>query len=215
MKTCIHSSRGKSAFTRGELMVAMGVVVMLSIIGFAVVKQSRQVGKMKRCQLQVKQVGLAMKMWIGDSTFDPPWFREIEGTKTFIGNGLASPHFLTLSNQIGETKTLICPSDNRIPATSWSNLTDSNISYFVNVDSHEWEPNRVAFGDRLLVSSDPPKNGMIILATNGAYDWEQGIHNGYGTLSMGDGSVRQFTSTELTKELTRKENIGSRIQLPR
>jgi hypothetical protein len=196
-------------------MVVLAVVLVLSVIGFVVIKQSRQVGKMKRCQLQLKQVTLAMKMWIGDSTFDPPWARDVQGTKTFIGNGLASPHFSTLSNQIGETKTLICPGDNRIPATSWSALTDSNISYFVNVDSHEWKPNRVAFGDRLLVSSDPPKNGMVTLATNGTYGWEQSIHNGQGTLSRGDGSVQQFTSTELTKELTRKENIGSRIQLPR
>ncbi len=215
MRICIHDSQRSSAFTRGELMVTIVAVLVLSIVGSAIIKQTRRVGEMKQCQLQVKQVGLAMKMWIGDSTFDPPWITDNQGTKAFIGNGLALPHFLTLSNQIGETKTLICPGDNRIPAPSWSALTDSNISYFVNVDSHEWKPNRVAFGDRLLVSSDPPKNGIVTLTTNGTYGWEQNIHNGHGTLSMGDGSVRQFTSAELTKELTKEENIGSRVQLPR
>lgn len=215
MKTCIHDSRNKGAFTRGELMVTVGVVLVLSIVGSAIIKQSRQTSKAKQCAARLKQVTLAMKMWSGDASLDPPWLRAHKGTKTFIGNGMVLPHFFALTNEIGEAKLLTCPGDSRIPARSWSLLTDSNISYFVNVDSEEVMPNRVVFGDRLIVSSDPPKNGMVTLATNGTYGWEQGIHNGHGTLSRGDGSVQQFISAELTKELTRKENIGSRIQLPR
>ncbi len=215
MKISIHHTRSQSAFTRGELLVTIGVVLVLSIAGAAIIKQSRQSSKAKQCTVQLKQVTLAMKMWSSDASLDPPWLREHKGTKTFIGNGMVLPHFLAITNEMIEPKYLTCPGDNRVPAKSWSTLTDSNISYFLNVDSEEVMPNRVVFGDRLLVSSDAPKNGMMTLATNENYHWEQRIHNGHGTLSRGDGSVQQFTSAELTKELTRKENIGSRVQLPR
>lgn len=193
----------------------IGTLFVLGVLGFAAIKQNREASKMNQCHSQLRQIGLATKMWIGDSSFDPPWFKESPGSKSYIGSGLASPHFSVLSNQVGAVRNLTCPGDTRLPAQSWSALSDSNISYFINLDGEETKYNRVVFGDRLIMSSVSSSNGVLTLSTHTTYQWQPQIHNQHGCLSYGDGSVRPFRSEQLEQELTRKENLGSRIQLPR
>ncbi len=128
---------------------------------------------------------------------------------------MVTPHFLAVSNWISDLRILTCPGDNRSAATNWQSLADSNISYFINLDSTEFKPNRIGIGDRALISSTEPTNGKLIIATNGTYQWKTNIHNGRGTISYGDYTVHQFKSGELTSELQKPINVGNRIQLPR
>ena len=193
----------------------LGTLAVLGVIAFAAIKKNRAASKMNQCHSQLRQIGLATKMWIGDSSFDSPWSKESPGTKSYIGNGQITPHFSVLSNQVGAVRNLTCPGDDRLPAQSWTTLSDSNISYFINLDGGENKYNRVIFGDRLIMSSIAPMNGMLTLSTNATYQWQPQIHNQYGFLSYGDGSIRPFKSEQLEQELQRKENLGSRLQLPR
>ena len=165
--------------------------------------------------MNLKLVTLALKMWSPDSEC-APWKHYRAGSSSFTNSGMVSPHFRASAYEIGNAKLLACPTDSRRGTTNWPSLNDSNISYFINFDGVETRPTQVAFGDRLFTSTIAPTNNLIILSTNATYNWGKRIHNGHGVLSLTDGSVRMMVSDQdLLRVFHDRENVGSRIQLPR
>lgn len=195
----------------------LGVVFLLVILAITQIQLKRrsQVGLV--CMENNKMLALSLKMYAHDSYQGTPWGDPASGGSMMMTNsGMVLPHYQAMSNEIGGFSKLTCPGDMRRPATSWSALSESNISYFINFEADETRPNRVAFGDRRFNSTiGPTTNNLLILSTNATYQWEAGIHQGHGTLSYGDGSVRSIAVQELNAEFHKEENLGSRIQLPR
>jgi hypothetical protein len=82
------------------------------------------------CINNLKQIGLSLRIFAGDS------------------DGQAPPDFLSMSNEVGSTKILICPSDHgREAAKDWSSFSMANCSYELLIPAStnwETEPMRVA-----------------------------------------------------------------------
>ena len=117
-----------------------------------------------------------------------------------------------MSNEMGQAPIiLICPADERKPASSFSNLANTNISYFVGVDANDTYPQALLGGDRNLGPGTVPDpeygyspadgrgNDVII---NGPVCWSLKMHSrgnaaGAGNIMLGDGSSQQVTSGNL------------------
>jgi hypothetical protein len=95
-------------------------------------------------------------------------------------------------------------------------LNDANISYFINLDNgHQLQPWQVMFGDRRMTSTEALTNNVLRLSSNGQYQWSANIHQNRGNMVRGHGGTVQTTSAELNTELRNRDNIGSRLQMPR
>jgi len=81
-----------------------------------------------RCVNNLKQIGLAARIWAGDN------------------NDMYPPDVISISNELSTAKILICPGDHgRSAATNFSTFTMANCSYefFLNPPSSPFEPQRV------------------------------------------------------------------------
>lgn len=210
--------RGKGAFSTGDLAITVGVIFLLASIGITLLYRKRQQQAATVCMDNLKRAVLAVNMSYYGQDNLPPWRSQFypNSSSAFTNSGKVLPHFLALSNEIQNPIILTCPADNRSATTNWSTLTDKNISYFINFNSDDNYPDRVAFGDRRFTSTIPPNpNNIVILATNSSYAWSSWIHGGLGTLGLSGGSVCQLRTKDLTSEFHSRENLGSRLQLPR
>ena len=158
------------------------------------------------CIANIKQVGLAFRLWSNDHAEKFPWGVSSEGTnggtKEFSLTGEVWRHFRAISNELSTPKVLACPTDKRSKVTDWRSFTDnSHLSYFVGLDADETKPQSMLSGDRNVTTSKlKPVNGVLTLSAGDSLEWTTAIHNKNGNVGLADGSVAQLTINNLNKQ---------------
>ena len=152
------------------------------------------------CVSNIKQIGLAMRMWANDHDGKFPMALSSGNTNggTFEHNltGEVWRHFLIISNELNSSKALTCSSDDRVRANDWSRIINNvHLSYFVGLDADETQPQTILSGDRNLKSTAPSTNGVLYLKQGDPLEWTTAMHNKAGNIGLGDGSAQQINST--------------------
>jgi prepilin-type processing-associated H-X9-DG protein len=102
------------------------------------------------------------------------------GSLELIASNSPALHFGALSNYLRDSQRIWhCPADDsRPPRNDNGALTDTSLSYFVNVDATHAMTNAILSGDRNLESGGlPVKPGLFILTTNTALSWTGEMHS--------------------------------------
>jgi hypothetical protein len=123
-----------------------------------------------------------------------------------------------MQDDLGQSpKIVVCPSDERSFAASFTNNFDnSHLSYFVGVSANDSYPHSIQVGDRNLGPGDKPARGYgyspengqgndIALATSQPVSWTAKIHSGtdsrgLGNILLGDGSGQMTSSATFRKD---------------
>jgi prepilin-type N-terminal cleavage/methylation domain-containing protein len=191
-----HSGRG---MTLVEVLVVIAVIAVLAALLLPALAKS---GRSRRisCISNLKQIGLAFRMWANDHDNQMPWqvSREKGGTLELVADGSVLPHFLAISNELNSPKPLTCSSDAaRSKAIVWHELTQTkHLSYFVGLDADETKPQTILSGDRNLTSATvKPVKGVLNITSNDRVEWTKEIHKDAGNIGLGDGSAHQVTSS--------------------
>lgn len=195
-----HRQR-EAAFTRTDLLFVGVAVLLLVATTIKLITKKRFETQRTQCAQNLKTVGLGHRIWAKDSedAFPVNYSTNREGTKELIGMGVTYRHFFALSNELaGNLKVLVCPSDSkRAAATNWSQLANTNLSYFVGVDAAETLPNSPLIGDRNILARFPPTGGLLELSLTNQVWWGTNLHRGVGNIALSDGSVQQVDNTGL------------------
>jgi type II secretory pathway pseudopilin PulG len=144
-------TRFPGGFTRLELAIVVGVVVLLAAAVVPAVVRANFKASRESCVARLKITGNAARIFATDNGGDYPWAIPTNrgGTLEFTTSGSETfRHFQVLSNELNTPRVILCPEDLRSRALSWAGLSNSNISYFVNVDCTEPSPESVLGGDR-------------------------------------------------------------------
>lgn len=153
------------------------------------------------CVNNLKNVGLALRIFATDNEGQYPWQLTITngGTKE-LPNDLTSlvAHFRTLSNELSTPKILTCRQDQqRQIATNFATLSAGNLSYFLGLDASEEVPQSILGGDRnLTLNGGEVSPGPVTLRPGGTNGFSASLHKNAGNLLFGDGSVQQVTSAQ-------------------
>ncbi|MBO4714499.1 MAG: DUF1559 domain-containing protein [Verrucomicrobia bacterium] len=150
-------------------------------------------------------------------------------------------HYAVMSNELADVKLIRCPSDPDVSSGGdvktfidfYTRATDANnkyyLSYFVGVDASETYPQTLLFGDRNVVcpnmalTTNAKQSIMVMLGsgTNTLYTtagqrprWRDTIHQNNGNVTLGDGSVQQYTEARLSDQLRQTDNAYNRIVIP-
>lgn len=159
------------------------------------------------CISNIKQIGLAFRMWSNDHSEQFPWQVSSEGTnggtKEFAITGDVWRHFQAISNELTTPKIVHCFEDKeRTRAPQWESFTNnSHLSYFVGLEANEVLPQTILSGDRDLVSNVQPVGGILTLSTNDYLKWSKRIHKEQGNIGLADGSATQASETILKRQL--------------
>jgi len=213
------SRRFSSAgFTLIALLVIVAVVALLAAMLLPWLAGAHDRSRRIQCVNNLKQCGLAFRIWEGDNNDRYPMDVPVAngGTKECTTGAETYRLFQVMSNELSTPKILVCPNDDRAAAADFVHLNNSHVSYFVGLDAKETDPQMLLAGDRNITGGSAPEKGILKLVPGEPVAWTSAIHNHAGNVGLADGSVQQFTSPGL---FTALKNSGSptntwRLALP-
>lgn len=208
-------ARGCRAITMVEALVVLVLVTLLGMFLLASVARPRTPTQSLQCVRNLKQTGLAFRLFATDNSDRfPQCLSTNEGGTREFGADLAA-HFRVLSNELAASKVVTCPADARGPAASFDALTSANISYFLGMEADELLPEMVLAGDgNLSTNSRPVRPGWLYPAANLAVGWFTNRHAAGGNLAFSDGSAQQLTGARLDALLSVAPNLTNRFLVP-
>ncbi len=205
-------------FTLVMLLIVIAVLAILAALLLPALASAHNKARRINCVNNLKQCGLAFRIWDGDNgdrlPMDVPTAKG--GTKEFDTGADTFRHFQVMSNELSTPKILICPADTRLVASDFASLKNQNVSYFVGLEANDANPQRFLDGDRNLTADNAPENGILKLVPGQRVSWTSSLHVNQGNVGLSDGSVQQYTSSALRQAL---KNSGDptntwRISLP-
>jgi prepilin-type N-terminal cleavage/methylation domain-containing protein/prepilin-type processing-associated H-X9-DG protein len=211
----------EQGFTALEMIVAIAVVVLLA--GLILPRMTRTHCRPQRinCVSNLKQVGLAARMWANDNGGMFSWqvSTSTNGTLELVNGPSVSPHFLSMSNEMNTPRILACPKDvNRVKAMSWSEFDDKHLSYFVGLDADETRPQSILSGDRNITGGVRVTNTVFQFTSNSVVGFTRELHNQQGNLAFGDGSAMQISrsavGTQINAALLSSGQPALRLAIP-
>ena len=183
----------KKAFTLIELLVVIAIIAILAAMLLPALAAAKRKAQKINCVNNLKQVGLAFRIWEGDNNDRYPMAVGLSsgGANTFLSHGVSGVPstpangfcpgmvYMVMSNELSSAKILFCPSDNihtanngyatnftyqdllNISTTPGNPLNgaivqngevaggtaNSKISYFINADATEANPQDIMTGD--------------------------------------------------------------------
>ena len=192
MKTGKSSASRGSAFTLIELLVVIAIIAILAAMLLPALARAKARAQRINCVNNLKQLGLAYKLFAGDNTDYPQLLLKVNGgwledvgsrtltTDATTGKGVYEG-YRCMSNEVSTPKILLCPSEGdagRTLASSFATTgplaapsipftNDLNTSYFVGIDASDalgatLGSQMILSGDHNLGNGNPPTTG---------YDW--------------------------------------------
>jgi hypothetical protein len=193
--------------------IGIGVVAIV-LAGLAFGAKRIRRGSVAECPHHLKEIYVSYEVFTSEGGVLFPEFQSKSSTANLISippGRVADAYRLLCSNGLASAST-VCPRDTRRPASTVVSLTNSNLSYFISINTEAHEPNIILAGNRNLSES----KRAIHLATESLLRWRpnEGLHGTNGYLLLRDGSVRLAGEDELRALAKRPVNNSNVILIP-
>jgi prepilin-type processing-associated H-X9-DG protein len=190
-----------------ELLCVMAIITLLASLLLPALGQAKARAKRIQCLDHLHQAGVGFVSFANDHNGRFPMaipasaggsLELAQGGYLFPGDFYFSyRHFQAASNELVTPKLLVCPTDTRVPATSFATLSNANLSYFIGVNAEFARPASILAGDRNLTNDYTTPGTLLRLGQNYALRWTEQLHRFKGNLLFSDGHVEQKNNPAL------------------
>ena len=223
-----------SGFTRVEACVLFFVLALFFLVILTVLSKAKAMAQSIECVHQLKQINHSYTLFANDHDNKYPMAIPDKegGSLDYKENPLALyRHFMPLSNYLEGPGILTCPTDSgrvkpknfgssfepasSLPPAVGKQTGNSNVGYFVGIDSEKKYPDMLLVGDRNIYSTNNynPERPSIILSLEDdtklkkpllvqRFYFSEELHFSRGNVAKTDGSVWQLTSSSLQKAIS-------------
>jgi prepilin-type processing-associated H-X9-DG protein len=207
------------AFSLVEVFVIVAVLVLLLLVFLPAITLRHRKSPWAFCTNNLKQIGLAYRIWSTDNGDKYPTtaLTNRDGSLELAAGTNAFRAFQVMSNELNNPQVLLCPADNRtLPKNaSFAGLQNTNLSYFVGLDTDETYPSMLLSGDRNLETNGVAVgSGLLVLKQTNGLGFTAKIHNRAGNVGLADGSVQQVSIPYLQQLVSRSGTNVTRIAVP-
>ncbi len=210
-----QSCRG---LTRLEVVVILLLVLILVMVLLPALVAARMKKQKIDCTNNLMQIGISFRTWETDHDDKYPMGTSVTngGAMEEIVRGNPTAVFQVMSNILYTPFILHCPADKfRRPATDFNALASTNISYFINIDINESNPQDIMTGDdNFEIHGVPVKPGLLEISSNTPIAWSAARHKFSANISMADGSVQGMNNSMLTSWLRSTNFNTTRLAIP-
>jgi prepilin-type N-terminal cleavage/methylation domain-containing protein/prepilin-type processing-associated H-X9-DG protein len=197
----------RRAFSLIELLLTIAIILILVALLLPALQNAQAKARRAQCTGNLKQIGVAFHVWAHDHNDKFPM--EVpaseRGTLEFAQPGVsivAFRHFQALSNELVETRLLVCPADrSRVAAHSFDDLQNNNLSYFVNTRATFGKSDSVLAGDRNIRTSGHMEFTYLQFGPEDAVEWSSALHGSRGNVLFGDAHVDLVLTRNATNQL--------------
>jgi len=215
------SPKRNTAMTLFEVGIIVAVAMILVVVFFPRMGKLRRNNTTISCVNNLKQAGLAYRVWAGDNGDILPMGISVTngGAMETIQTGDAVAPFLVMSNELSTPRILHCPADpSHSQALSFTSPVGSrNVSYFVGVDvtNSSANPLLILSGDSdLELGGVPAKSSLHSFWTNDPVAWSATRHIRKGNIGLADGSVQTVNSSQLHTYFVATGLATNRLAIP-
>ena len=209
----------KSAFTLIELLVVIAIIAILAAMLLPALAAAKKKAQKISCTNNVKQVGLAIKIWQGDNQDKAPmavssgsggaseFLAHVGATAAKFDPGMV---FMVMSNELSTPKTVYCPSDNfHTNTTVWGFTTvvcapiaaggpstdKGSSSYFISGDATDSDPQQIVSGDYNLGTVSTSGNAAATYPMGNTTATARSVTSS-GTGSTGPGALQLINTIQ-------------------
>jgi prepilin-type processing-associated H-X9-DG protein len=207
------------AETLPEVLVVVFIILFIAGLLVPTLAKGKGHGHARvKCVNNLKNLGLALRIFATDNEGQFPWMVPIEkgGSWEELGDtNRIWRHFQALSNELSTPMILLCRSSPQTQTTRFGpRMTNdpghhrqfshnNHVSYFLTTGFVDGDAHGILSGDRNLTRSGQAIRGRIHPATNDVFGFTKpGHHAGDGNLLFADGSVQQVSSSKAAQVFT-------------
>ncbi|HMJ92322.1 MAG TPA: DUF1559 domain-containing protein, partial [Candidatus Acidoferrum sp.] len=167
--------------------------------------KAKEKARRLKCVSNLRQLTVAMHTYISDNG-KYPW-RVPAGEGGSQRNTNVSATFKALSNDLATPTIVLCPSDTRLAANSLTTLRETNVSYFLGIESKEDRAGAPLVGDRNLEGGRTKRDCPVAMVNKVAFEftaayipraaWTNTLHRYVGNVSIGDAGAHMVTTKQI------------------
>ena len=218
------------ALTRVEVLVVVAILLLFAAAFMVMLHKNRESGAHAariKCVGNNKQIGLAFRVFAYDNDDKFPYAAP---KHSMFGNETdAWKYFVSMSNELGSAKILMCPTDlerrknmsvdcssNSAPASLGLQFTrNSGVSYFIGLDADETRPGMLLLGDRNIETNAWNYRAPLLTVPKARLTlWTGELHGNCGNVTLADGSGQWRDSPSLDQQLHPGGLLTNRLLIP-
>lgn len=186
-----------AAFTFVEFSAILAVLALLVAVVLPAITSHCSYPRRMACMSNLKQVSMAEIMFTSDHSdrFACNVSTNYGGGAEFIATGDVGGFYGSLFDYTRNTRSYICPSDNRVAALNGHVLWNSNVSYFATKTEISTNYGEVLAGDRNLIwNGRVLVHGISSLRRTDTLTFTSALHTNVGCVATADGRVAVLTN---------------------